>query len=262
MEWHGLAEDFGKFALTAIVSFVASLLYTEYRVKPEHNVNLVPLVMQKYDACEVNGKKLKEVLDDLPSEDEEEGLQKGTYRSYLQTLEIEKASRTDKSRMLVEKEFIPEAHFAQLEQDEILKCVFLDPDGKPDLRYHTFLVVHVALFINEPFAYVLRRSCSLGYKNKEIPLRAYLEELPQKTLGKSEAGLAPEILIIEKTRPLVLTYDMKEAGEVDPRSFAELTKKMDEGKVDVTIKCIVVEDRGERSIGRGKPYTVSIRTFL
>jgi hypothetical protein len=262
MEWQELRRDLGKYVITAIVSFVTSFLYTEYRLRPEHNVSLVPLVMEKQDACEVDGGKLKEVLQQLPldpkPDPKEEPQKKYTYRSYLEALEQQRP--IDKPRQVIDKRLILEEHSLRLQDDQVLKCGYRDPVGRADLRYFTFLTVHVALFLNEPFAYVLKRSCSLGYQQDEIPLRASLEEIPPSTLGKIE--VEPEILIIEKTRPLILTYDMRGADNVRRPAFDDLLKKMTEGKVNVTIKCTVVQTKGEKSIGHGKPSTVSVRTLL
>jgi hypothetical protein len=262
MEWPELRKDLGKYVITAIVSFVTSFFYTEYKLRPEHNVSLVPLVMEKQDACEVDGGKLKEVLQQLPPDptpDPKEEPQKNhTYRSYLVALEQQRPM--DKTRQVIDKRLILEEHILRLQDDQVLKCVYRNPVGQSDLRYFTFLTVHVALFLNEPFAYVLKRSCSLGYEHEEIPLRASLEEIPPTTPGKIE--VEPEILIIEKTRPLILTYDMRGADNIRKAPFDDLLKKMTEGKVDVTIKCTVVQTRGEKPIGGGQPSTVSVRTRL
>jgi hypothetical protein len=272
-----LGRDLGKYVITAMVSFVTSFLYTEYRLGPEHNVSLVPLVMEKQDACEVDGGKLKEVLQQLPTDpkpdpkevlqqlpmdpkpDPKEEPQKNyTYRSYLEALEQQRPM--DKTRQVIDKRLILEEHFLRLQDDQVLKCEDRDPVGKSDLRYFTFLTVQVAVFLNEPFAYVLKRSCSLGYLKEEIPLRASLEEISPTSLGKIE--VEPEILVIEKTRPLILTYDMRGADNIRRAAFDDLLKKMAEGKVDVTIKCTVVQTKGEKPIGGGQPYTVSVRTLL
>lgn len=43
MKWPQFTWDLGKYVLTGILSFIASLFYTDYRLAPSRNVNLVPL---------------------------------------------------------------------------------------------------------------------------------------------------------------------------------------------------------------------------
>ena len=151
MEWQELRKDLGKYVITAIVSFVTSFLYTEYRLGPEHNVSLVPLVMEKQDACEVDGGKLEEVLQQLPldpkSDPKEEPQKNYTYRSYLEALEQQRPK--DKTRQVIDKRLILDEHFLRLQDDQVLKCGYQDPVGKSDLRYFTFLTVQVAVFLKD-----------------------------------------------------------------------------------------------------------------
>jgi hypothetical protein len=257
MGWPELAWDIGKYVLTGLLSFIAALAWTEFRLRPARNVSLVPLLMEKHSVCRVDSQKLSETIRRLgldtadPSEED-------SYALYLKALWT---SAEESRKWVVQKRLVPQDVIPQLDQDGVLTCELLDPNKQQDYRYHTFLVVQVAVLLNEPIAYVFRRSCTLLYQGEEIPLRASVEEVPLSELHGFRTD--PEILVIGQTRTIFLQYDTQEADRIHQDKFTDLIKKMDEKKVEVTIRCTVIQERGEQLIGRPKPpFIVSVRTAL
>ena len=60
-----IGSDFLKYALTACISFAASLLYTNYRLAPGHNITLLPLSVtlpKSNDVCDLNQANLRAAI--------------------------------------------------------------------------------------------------------------------------------------------------------------------------------------------------------
>jgi hypothetical protein len=258
MNGRGLAWDLGKYVLTGVLSFIAALVYTEFRLKPVRNVSLVPLTMERHDTCDVKHQKLSEAIQRLGA-DTAGAPQEDSYASYLKALQSQPPAG-DTKRWVVLKNLAPQELVPQLVQEGIFQCEHRDPNNQRDWRYNTFLVVQVAVLLHEPTAYVFKRSCSLSYQGAEIPLRASMEEISITALASIKTD--PEMLVVGQTRALFLRYDTQEADQIQQGKFTDLVKKMDEKKVEVIIKCTVIQEEGEQPIGRTKPYSVSVRTFL
>jgi hypothetical protein len=255
MEGRGVLGELVKYVLTGVLSFIAALGYTEWRLKPGRNVSLVPLAMERHDTCKVNFDELRSKTPTANTNVSQED----DYTLYL------KALIKDSGQGVLLKKIVPTQLLPRLEEDKILSCERPDPDHSPDILKNTILIVHVAVLLNDPTAYVFTRSCSLDLpeskaEKKPIPLRASIEEIPLSAPATIKTD--PVILVIEKTRVLILHYDLRDADNAPQNKFTELVKKMDKGKVDVILTCSVIHSDGEEPIGRLKPYHVSVRTSI
>ena len=116
-------------------------------------------------------------------------------------------------------------------------------------------ILHVAVLLNHPSVYVLKRSCSVWYQGAKMDLNISDKEIPITDIPGIKT--TPEILLIQQTQPLYLLYDTQGAAQIHQPTFTNLATAK---SVDLAIRCTVVHDQGEDSIGRMKPYTVSVRT--
>src|SRR5262245_45064472 len=116
-----IATEFGKYAITGIISFLASLAYTNFRIEPGRNVSLVPLYIEKRESCEVAEEKLKVAYDALGGVDKSPPA-KHSYEYYLRNL-YELRDRDDETnRHVIFKNAVPPEFVARLEKEQIFKC--------------------------------------------------------------------------------------------------------------------------------------------
>ena len=159
-----IGSDFLKYALTACISFAASLLYTNYRLAPGHNITLLPLSVtlpKSNDVCDINQANLRAAIQRSNAATTTAGQlapQPDSYEFYLTALRSAPAP-------YVRKENVPPLFLADLEKEKILSC-----DRQVDAGAGAS--VETAALLDEPTRYLMRRSCSMAYEGVEIPIRA------------------------------------------------------------------------------------------
>jgi hypothetical protein len=196
MNWPTFAEDFGKYLVTGIVTFGASLVYTEYRLLPGHNVNLVPLSIsfEKANiACAVDRKKLTNSISHIRSSDSlSSPSQSVPYDSYIKALSKEVRASTT-----VLRELVPENLLKQLEDEQILTCNQPAPEGST-------LALEAAALFEQPTTYLLKRSCFMVYRDVNIPIRVSIG-----VGSTNHQDTEPDTVSIRETGQLFFSYDQK-----------------------------------------------------
>jgi hypothetical protein len=206
------------------------------------------------ESCDVDRQKLQEAMEKIGPPEASFPLLP-TRESYLRALSKLPPIR-NASRWVVLKNEVPgESLLTQLEQEKIFSCSRFDPNGRQEFHYNTFLILNVALFLNEPHTYILRRSCSMLYENEKIPIFPSIKEVPVVGFGDSSINVEPQIMTIRETGSLIFQYDTRQADQVNQNKFAQLVQKMREREVEVGIDCVVLRPE-EVSIGAGKRFRV------
>lgn len=234
-----LALDFLKYALTACVSFGASLLYTNYRLEPRHNVTLLPLSVtlpKSSDVCDVNQTNLKAAIQQAKDANPIVGIapQTDSYEFYLTLLS---------ASSYVRKELVPPSFLADLERDNILTC-------ERQIDTNTGASLESAALLDQPTKYLMRRSCSMLYENVEIPIRASAQR------KSTEFGtVEPDTLLIDETSNIMFSFDQRRASDLTQNKFDKLMQKLREKEVPLSIKCQVIAADNEVEVG-GRAYPV------
>ncbi len=234
-----LTLDFLKYALTACVSFGASLLYTNYKLEPGHNVTLLPLSVtlpKSNDVCDVNEANLKAAIQRAKDTNPTVGLapQTDSYEFYLTLLS---------ASPYVRKELVPPSFLANLEKDQILIC-------ESQIDANAGASLETAALLDQPKRYLMRRSCSMIYENVKIPIRASAQK------KSTEYGaIEPDTLLIDETSNIMFSYDQSRKSDVAQRKFDKLMQELREKEVALSIKCHVIASDNEVEVG-GRAYPV------
>lgn len=224
--------ELAKYAFTGLATFGASALYTQYQLEPKRNISVIPLSIETLDSCDVGPAELEDAS-------KRSLTNAGDYNSYLQALS---KSRPPSGHWIVQKRLVPEELLPQLETDRVLKCSGRDKDNHPDPRYNTFLVLQAAVVMEQPNAYLLKRSCSLTYEGEKIPLNAFAEAIELRPLGGGAVSAEPEALMVRGTNNLILQYDTRNADQINQKAFANLISSKE--PVDLSLRCTVVHAAG------------------
>ena len=237
----GVIQDFGKYLLTGVISFIASFGYTEYRFEPTRNVSLVPISIsfETSGACTVDPTKLNDAIKRIdPSGTTSSPSQSDSYKSYLIAL----SSNVSK---LVLKENVPVELLPRLENERVLIC---NQEVPP---YATFSLEAAALF-DQPTAYLLKRSCSVLYQGVEIPIRASAQA--NSTIGRvTELETVP----IRETGNLIFHYDERRKDRMKEKKFIEMKEKVSREGIELSVKCHVISPYNDKEIGGQRSYLVS-----
>jgi hypothetical protein len=236
--------DFLKYALTAGVSFGASLLYTNCALQPANNVTLLPLSItlpKSNVVCDVSQENLKAAIQRVKDTNSPVGpALLDSYESYLPLLSTSPE---------VLKEQIPPSFLANLERDKILTC-------EREIDIGAAASLESAALLDQPTRYLMRRSCWVIYEDVAIPIRASAQK------RSTEYGaVEPDTLLIDDTAPMTFSFD--QSGKSDlliQGKFKKLMQELhDRERVFLGIKCQVIAADSEVSIG-GRAYPVpSIR---
>lgn len=245
MDRRELFAELAKFCATGIVAFGASVVYTDYRLAPRNNVSVIPLSIEKITSCDVDESRLDATLKAIDSPPAS-ALQ-DPYGSYLRAMV---KSRSPLTRWIVQERLVPGEFLPRLKDEGILRCSKGGDKAASDLRYNTFLVVQAALIVNQPTAYILRRSCWLRYGNTNIPVSAATDAVPVRMLGDMTIAMAPQTYVFRETGSLILQYDTTRADEIDETTFGQL---MVSKSTDVDVQCMVIQPARDDAIdGHGR----------
>lgn len=239
MPWSTFKEDLGKYLVTGVITFIASLAYTEYQLAPRRNMTLVPLSIKLENsnlACTVDQEKLTDSIKRIDASETAPSLpQSDTYESYLKILSSSK---------LVLKEFVPPRFLPQLEKKQILLC-------DQQVERGAAFTLETAALLDQSTHYLLRRSCSMLYQGVEIPIRASAD-----AKSTNHGVTEPETLLIRETASLIFSYDGRREGNITKNKFVELVQKVSKEDIELSVKCRVISSDNDIEIGGRRPYRV------
>lgn len=141
------------------------------------------------------------------------------------------------------KEFVPPGFLARLEEEGILTCNQHVPENA------TFTLEAATLF-EQPTPYLFKRSCSMLYQGVEIPIR-----LSADAKATNHRETEPETVSIKETGNLFFFFDKSRSNEIKEKKFVELTQKMKNTTIELSLKCLVISPSKDIEIG-GRPYTL------
>lgn len=212
-----LAQDFLKFALPAIVSFLASLAYTNHMLAPGHNVTLVPIAtwvpgdLTSTEACNVNKEKLLAAAQQV----KDKAFTPSSYEYYLITL-LDSPSP-------ISKDLVPREFLSRLVDNNIMNC-------NAKLSPYLGARLSIAAVLGQPVRYLLRRSCLVIYDDVKIPLE----------ISAGQQQPEPATVAVDQSSELIVDLDARHANDEQKQKFSELMQELSKQSVKVDINCFVV----------------------
>jgi hypothetical protein len=232
MEWKKLIPDIVKYIICGILGVVASQMYNAWQIKPENNINLMLLQIERHESCDVVQEKLRSVRGHLDSVPE-------SLHDYIKVL-------ASQPPPVVQRANVPPSLIEELQKAEILRCKYFDPryPDRVDPRYNHIIRLSAVVSISKPSLYILKPSCWIVYQGSRIPVRFWRKYQAtdfSSTSGNRENEI-DEPLTIKETGSLLLVYDpwKVDESEMTKEKFARFVKSIEADEVEVTAECSVV----------------------
>jgi hypothetical protein len=171
MNLSDLRTDVLKAAITGLLAFWASCVYTDYRTDPGHNLTIMPLKIRPLDYCRVDSEKLERlVTEERPAQpangtDPQPGDQKREYLRVLWQTYLQEKRPTDFTvprNWILESAGGPEL-LSELTSENLLDCKGVSANARP-------ILIDALALLDTPMLYVLDRSCDITVDDKRIPV--------------------------------------------------------------------------------------------
>jgi hypothetical protein len=256
-DWSKLPLELSKFAVTGLLAFLSSYLYTNYATSPARNITIVPLSVQHDVACDVNRATLFEKLAAFRETHAHEAKERSEddYATYLVAALGADRRLRDWGPWPILRSLIPPGIARHLEEDGILVC----EAGDESLPTHTLLRGQAVVLLGRPHDYAMSRNCVLRSGGLEVPVRAWESEIPVMEVGAPEPSTA--ITVHEATNVFFL-YDNRDAPRVSGEALRALLHVLSGREpYDLSILCPIVAPDGPVDIA-GRPFPFKNRSLV